>query len=224
MQRKLESRIAYLHLIKLKNNDLNCKGGYKSNSSLYLTKNNTFISRLIKENKITNIVIVGRISKKFAYRIVSIKKIGNFYLFKTSESLFPIKRSKRCAWYDVGCKIKEATSTYYDWNFSLGYRYGASRVFDLTPVGQASVSYSFNPSVTVTASVQASLFDFNVKKVGISFDVAANLNAKLKLSLENVDYTWPEMAIIPEKRIAHFVVPAGPILIPGSFSFMIIRF
>ncbi len=85
----------------------------------------------------------------------------------------------------------------------------------INPVGGASVSISFNPSVTVTASMRASITSVNIIKAGIILEVNSNLNAKLNLNLENIDYDWPEKEIIPMRQIARFVVPAGPVPIPG---------
>lgn len=224
-QDSLENRIANLRLISIEKNDLNCLGGFKSNSSLYLTKSNKYISKLITENNLTKSVIIGRKSSRFAYRILSIKKIGKYLLLESSESLFPtkLKRFKRdCGWKFWECVVsvvKAVLYTPYDWNSDFGYKYSTSAGFKLTPVGKASASFSFNPSVTVTVSIQASLFDFVVKKAGLIFNVNANLDAKLKLNLENnIDYTWPEMTIIPKETIARFSIQVAPfVVIPGIF-------
>ncbi len=86
----IEKKIENLHLFKLENNELNCKGGFSSNSSLYVIKPSSYISRLNRQNSLLNSIIIGRNSHKFAYRIISIKKIGQYYLFETSDTLFPM--------------------------------------------------------------------------------------------------------------------------------------
>jgi hypothetical protein len=247
-QNMLESSLKYLRLISLERNDLNCQGGYNSNLSLYLTKNTTYISRLIEQNLLLKSVIVGRKSNKFAYRIVSIKKMGStHFLFETSKSLFPMNkiRNKRCAWYDVGCWAQKAwraavrlaeeiarraaeivqkaidavSSTMLDWNYTMQlFTYTEIKSVSLQPIGSTSISFSFSPSVTVTASLRAGLFGVNVYKAGIIINLNTNLNAKLNFNLKTIDYDWPEQDIIPMKHITSFAVPLGPIAIPGTIN------
>lgn len=241
-QDKLESKLKNFRLINLEKNDLNCQGGYNSNLSLYLTKNTTYISKLIRKNSLINSVIVGRKSNKFAYRIVSIKAIGNqFLLFETSELLFPMNKIRSKRW-SFGGFIKSVVkavnkvvnvvvnvvkkvvnfvtgySTMYDWNYTKRFTYQKTKSFDLIPVGRVSISFSFSPAVTVTASLRASISGVQVLKAGLIVDINANLNAKLNLNTITIDYDWPEKDLIPLQQIARFVVPAGPIIIPGTLN------
>jgi len=244
-QETLESRIKNLHLINLERNDLNCKGGFNANLSLYVTKNHTYITKLFRENSLVDSVIIGRKSNTFAYRIISIKKIGKHILFETSKTLFPqVKRFKRGffrkIWRAVKNVVKKVVkvvvrvvkfianlSTTFNWNFTKGYTYKIVKKFDFAPVkgvrvGGASVSFKFNPSVTVTASIRAGFSGVKIMKAGIILDVNTNLNAKLNLNAITIDYDWPENEIIALQEIARFVVPAGPIVLPGSFDCLLL--
>lgn len=227
----IEKKSENLHLINLENNELNCKGGFSSNSSLYVIKPNSYISRLNRQNSLINSIIIGRNSHKFAYRIISIKKIGKYYLFETSDTLSPMKiRTKRGFFKKIFRKVVSFVSRIiskiinfsvsWNWNLRKTFTSTEKKQYDLTTnnnvkIGEASITLTLQPTITVSLSMQASLKGIYITRAGIILDINANLNAKFNLNTMSIDYDWPEQAIISMKPIAYFVVPVGPVALPG---------
>lgn len=227
----IEKKSENLHLINLENNELNCKGGFSSNSSLYVIKPNSYISRLNRQNSLINSIIIGRNSHKFAYRIISIKKIGKYYLLETSDTLSPMKiRTKRGFFKKIFRKVVSFVSRIiskiinfsvsWNWNLRKTFTRTEKKQYDLTTnnnvkIGEASITLTLQPTITVSLSMQASLKGIYITRAGIILDINANLNAKFNLNTMSIDYDWPEQAIISMKPIAYFVVPVGPVALPG---------
>ena len=229
------------NLINLENSELNCKGGFSSNSSLYVIKPNSYMERLHRQNSLINSLIIGRYSHRFAYRIISVKKIGKYYLFETSDTLYPNIRTKR-GWFkrifrrvvNVIRKIASMVLNFkVTWNWNLKTSFTAppmKKHYDLTlenftvdndksktiKIGEASVTLILKPTINVFLSMQASLAGIHISRTGIILDINANLNAKLNLNTMSIDYDWPENAIVPMRTVAVFWVPVGPVVLPGS--------
>jgi len=233
----IEKKSENLHLINLENNELNCKGGFGSNSSLYVIKPNSYISRLNRQNSLINSIIIGRNSHKFAYRIISIKKIGKYHLFEVSDTLSPMKirtkrgfrRRFRKIFRKIGGFISRIINFSRSWNWNLRETFEKTfdKKYDLTTnnndkIGEASITLTLKPTITVSLGMQASLKGIYITRAGIILDLNTNLNAKFNLNTMSItnpiklfDYDWPEQVIIPMETIANFVVPVGPVLIPG---------
>jgi len=244
----IEKKIENLHLFKLENNELNCKGGFSSNSSLYVIKPSSYISRLNRQNSLLNSIIIGRNSHKFAYRIISIKKIGKYYLFETSDTLFPMKIRNKRGWFkrifrkvvNFIAKVVSSIinfSVSWNWNLRKTFTHTERKNYDLTlqqfdvsdnkyktiKIGDASVTLTLKPTITVSLGMQASLRGIHITKAGIVLDINANINAKFNLNTMSIDYDWPEKAIIPMKPIAYFVVPIGPVVLPGILYIIVFK-
>jgi len=82
-------------------------------------------------------------------------------------------------------------------------------------IGDASVTLTLKPTITVSLGMQASLRGIHITRAGIVLDINANINEKFNLNTMSIDYDWPEEAIIPMKPIAYFYVPIGPVVLPG---------
>jgi len=212
------------------NNELNCKGGFSSNSSLYVIKPSSYISRLNRQNSLLNSVIIGRNSHKFAYRIISIKKIGQYYLFETSDTLFPMKIRNKRGWFKrkfrkfrnfVSRLIRRIINFSRTWNWNLRKTFTSTKEknydfeYNFKKIGDVKVTSTLKPTITVSLGMQASLRGIHITRAGIVLDMNVNINAKFNLYTESIYYDWPEKAIIPMEPIAYFYVPIGPVVLPG---------
>lgn len=194
----LENRISNLNLIDLNKTDLNCKGGYNSDSSLYLVENSEDLLTL----NLTRSVIVGRESNKFAFKILTLKEIGQFILIELieiDESYFSSQRS-----WAINDKMESFSISPY---LSI----------PLNPFGSIDLSFSFSPTINATLNITTEWFTSTVNTVGLTVEVLTNFNAKSLLSLQNITFTWPEKTII--NKDMPISISIGGIPIPGTFTF-----
>ncbi len=202
----LETKIRNIKLINLHTTELNCEGGEKSDLSLYVTENKGSISKLFKTESLIENVIVGRESKKFAFRISSVKRLGSYLLFECIS----LKNSSNVGrgWYS------------FQFNAYKDFTYQASKNIDfkidgLQSLGSASASLFFNPYIKFEVDIQSNWIGIPyLQTIGLTLGAKMNINFKLNIDLTTLNYQFKEIELL--STTFNFYVLVAGIPVPGT--------